>query len=136
MIDELTPGTTYYFIVKSQDESDNLTVANEEDFTTDEEVVVDETGPVLSNLLITTTSTTATITWDTDEEATSKVTYADSPIDTASSTDSVSESAFVTSHSLELTGLATSTQNFLKVESEDEAENATTSGEEDFTTGS
>lgn len=130
----LTASTTYYFIVHSKDAAGNTATSTEMTFTTDEEIVVDNTAPIISSILATPTSTAATITWTTNEAATSKVTFADVDLGSASTTDMVSESAFVTSHQIELTGLATSTQYFFKVESKDESGNTAESSQESFIT--
>ena len=134
LIEGLTPETEYFYRVKSTDKAGNTATSSQMSFTTLAEPEVDETAPVISNVAATPTTTSATITWDTDEEATSKVVFATESLDTASSTSEVSDSAFVLSHSLDLTGLATSTEYFYRVESEDAAGNVATSTESSFTT--
>jgi len=133
-LESLEPETTYYFIVKSEDTAGNLATSTEMTFTTEAIVVPDTTAPVITDIISTPSSTTALITWTTDEVATSRVEYATSSIDSASTTLELIDSAFVTGHSLELIDLATSTQYFFIVESADESANATSSEEQTFTT--
>ena len=71
--------------------------------------------PILSNLQVATTATTATITWDTNEPATSRVDYGL----TAALGQFVEQSALVTSHSLTVTGLDPVTQYFFQPTSVD-----------------
>jgi tetratricopeptide (TPR) repeat protein len=74
----------------------------------------------------------ATVTWSTDENATSIVKYGK----TTSYSDSVVSTAFVKSHSAKLTGLDALTLYHFKVFSADEAGNRVDSSDRTFTTGS
>lgn len=96
--------------------------------------VADETAPVISDVTSTdVASTTATITWDTDEDANSKVSYStDSAVE--SDVETESNSTLTMSHSLDLFALATSTEYFYFVESKDDAGNTATSSISSFTT--
>ena len=76
---------------------------------------LDTTPPVISNIVPTPSSTSATITWTTNELATSRVDYG--LADTYGSF--VSDPTLVTSHSIELTDLSSSTTYHFKVTSED-----------------
>lgn len=100
----------------------------------DEPQVTDTLAPVITGISSTPSTTSAVITWITNENSTSFVEYADESLSTASSTIEVEDETLVMSHSVELTGLATSTQYFYIVRSEDEAGNLATSIEESFTT--
>ncbi len=86
---------------------------------------VDSTPPVISSVSATPGSGgTATVTWTTDEPATSRVDYG-----TASGSlgSNVSDSALVTAHTINLTGLATNTTYYYRVTSTDAASNSATS---------
>jgi YVTN family beta-propeller protein len=90
----------------------------------------DLTAPVISTVTSSTTGNSATITWTTDENATSTVFY-------GSTTDygSVSSSqALVTSHSITIKYLAPSAQYHFKVASQDESGNVASSTDYTFTT--
>ena len=94
--------------------------------------VNDEEPPVISAINVDASSTTATITWTTNEPATSLVDYG---------TDdnyglSVSDTNYVTSHSIELSGLSSSTNYHFMVTSVDAANNPASSGDTQFTTAS
>jgi hypothetical protein len=104
---------------------------DEEEGEGDEE---DTTAPAISVVEALTGTTTATVSWQTDEAATSLLTYAAESLDEASTTDSMSSDDYVTDHSFDLTGLASSTTYYFMVESVDEAGNKATSSEEMFTT--
>ncbi len=84
----------------------------------------DLNGPVISNITATPgPDGTATITWDTDEPATSQVDYdqVNDPLN-----QSESDAALVTSHSIELSGLSAATTYYYRVTSTDVASNSTT----------
>lgn len=95
---------------------------------------IDETAPVISNISIAVATSTATITWETDEEANSKVEYATESLNTATTTETVIDSELVTEHSLELTNLTPSTTYYFIVQSADDNSNIATSTEQTFTT--
>ncbi len=95
--------------------------------------VVDDFPPVISNVLATAASSTADITWDTDEPADELVRYGTSP---GSLTQSTISAAFRSAHSLKITGLSPSTVYFYQVQSTDEAGNIAVSQIESFTTQS
>lgn len=94
----------------------------------------DTKSPIISNVTSTTTVSTATLKWNTNEKSTSKVVYALQSLSTTSNTQVVSDSNLVTSHSFMITGLASSTQYFFRVESMDKSGNVATSSEMMFTT--
>jgi len=91
---------------------------------------VDSTAPVISSVASSTTSTTATITWTTDESATSTVDYGT----TVSYGTASSSSALVTSHSITLTGLTAATLYHFRVSSGDAVYNQGVSSDYTFTT--
>jgi len=93
---------------------------------------LDTTPPVISNIVTTPSSTSATITWTTNELATSRVDYG--LADTYGSF--VSDPTLITSHSMELTGLSSSTTYHFKVTSEDSSGNSASSADLTFTTTS
>lgn len=93
-------------------------------------VAADTTAPAISSIASSTTSTTATISWTTDESATSTVSYGlTSGYGTASSSASLT-----TSHSITLTGLTPSTTYHFQVSSGDSSYNYATSSDYTFTT--
>jgi len=99
----------------------------------------DTTAPIISNIISTVstssaTTTSAIISWTTNEASSSRVRYATSTIATASSTESVFDASFVTSHSLTLTSLNASTTYYYYVRSIDASGNDATSSQQMFTT--
>ncbi len=130
----LTASTTYYFIVKSMDGNNNTATSSEQMFTTAEEPVTDTTPPVITDIVATPQTTSTVISWTTDEESTSQVEYDTESLATSTTTQSISDSAFVTSHSLELISLTASTTYYFIVESVDASSNTATSSEQIFVT--
>lgn len=90
----------------------------------------DLTPPVISNVVVNTTSTTATVTWQTNEGATSKVEYG---LTTGYGT-VVSDAALVTNHSLLLEGLEPAKTYNFRLSGADYFENTSISGNLTFNT--
>jgi regulation of enolase protein 1 (concanavalin A-like superfamily) len=90
----------------------------------------DETAPAVFDIEAAVDEVSATITWTTDEAASSLVDYGLS----GSYTDSVWDPVYKTSHSLVLTGLDSGTVYHFEVVSEDAAGNVGASGDLTFTT--
>lgn len=128
----LTASTTYYFRVKSKDFSGNMATSDEKTFTTN--ALPDTTPPVISSIITTPSATSTIVVWITDEPASSKIVYSHMSLANATTTQSIFDATLVTSHSIMITGLATSTQYFFKVESSDVKGNTSTSAQATFTT--
>ncbi|MEK7510814.1 MAG: peptidoglycan-binding protein [Patescibacteria group bacterium] len=126
----LSPSTVYHFRVLSRDAAGNLATSSDQTLTTT--ATPDTTAPVISSIASSTTETTATISWTTDEAATSVVNYGA----TASYGSASSSATLVTSHSIELTGLTAATTYHFQVQSLDSAGNTATSSDRTFTTDS
>jgi uncharacterized protein (TIGR02145 family) len=130
----LTPDTTYYYQVKSQDSSGNLQVDNNSgssySFTTDSAADPgDTTAPTISSISVdSTTSTTATISWTTNEDSDSIVGFSQDE----SYTQEQGSTTLTQSHSLTLTGLTPETTYYFQVKSRDANGNLAT--ETDATT--
>jgi peptidoglycan hydrolase-like protein with peptidoglycan-binding domain len=129
----LTAATTYYYVVESKDASGNKAVSSVSSFVIS--AIPDTTAPQISavgtlNLMGTTTS----IIWTTNEASNSKVWFGTSSPVSTSGAANISDSAMVTSHSLPLTGLATSTTYYYVVGSTDAANNSATSSQSSFLT--
>ena len=136
MLPNLTPSTLYYFRVESADAKGNVATSTEQTFTTTAgPAPVDTTAPVISQLSATSTNqTTASVTWQTNENATGKVTYATQPLITASTTQTATHAGLLTSHAINLSGLTAQTTYYFRVESADSSGNTATSSEMTFTT--
>jgi hypothetical protein len=122
VLTDLEASTTYQFQVVSLDADDNEASSSNKQFATlsDE----DTTPPVISGVSDNATSAEATISWTTDEPATSQVQYG---LSESYGTSKTEDSQLVTSHSVDLTGLQGSTKYYYKVISKDEAGNEATS---------
>lgn len=96
----------------------------------------DITAPIISGIAISASSTSADISWTTNEAATSKAYYSTiSPLNlTSASTLSISTSTLSTNHLLNLSGLTASSTYYFAVESKDMANNIATSTEQSFIT--
>jgi hypothetical protein len=131
---ELVPGTTYHFRVKSKDASGNEVVSQDKTFAT----LPDTSAPMISKVIAYVhgytciDDTTASITWTTDEPATSEVEYG-----LTTSYDSTASSllaALVTDHSVSLRGLDPSTTYHYRVKSKDTSGNESASADYTLTT--
>ncbi|MES2225673.1 MAG: fibronectin type III domain-containing protein [Patescibacteria group bacterium] len=127
----LTPSTTYHFRIRSTDASSNTATSSAATFTT--ATTPDTTAPVISAIAASADSSTATITWSTDEAATSQVEYGTSTSYSASST---LDASLVTSHSVTLTDLASGITYHYRVLSSDASANLATSSDQTFDTES
>jgi len=118
--------TTYHYRVKSNDADSNAGISGDNVFTTD-----DSTDPVISSIqVINIGDNGATVTWTTDEPATSRVDYGE----TAGYGQSEESASLVTSHSLSITGLDSGSTYHYRVLSIDEADNQATSADDTFET--
>lgn len=130
----LSTSTTYFVVVRSRDAAGNPTMSAPVSFTTG--TSADVTAPVMTNLITVVGTSTLKFTWNTSEAATSKVFYSTvSPVNVNStSTTFVENPAFVTAHSVTLTGLSTSTLYRIVVQSKDAALNVSSGIEFPVTT--
>ncbi|MDE1875106.1 MAG: hypothetical protein KGH68_03510, partial [Patescibacteria group bacterium] len=87
-------------------------------------------APVISSIATSTTGVTATITWNTDQPATSTIGYGT----TASYGSASTSSSYVTSHSISLSGLATSTTYHIQISSSNIKGQVSTSSDYTITT--
>jgi len=123
----LVEGQTYYISATSADSIGNSATSSTTAFTT-----LDLTPPVLSDIeVIDITYDSARVTWTTDESANSIVSYGE----TDAYLLSASTSAFVTLHSVLLSGLSEGTEYHFQVGSTDQSSNQVFSSDETFTTG-
>jgi hypothetical protein len=126
----LSPSTTYHFRVRSVDAAGNAVVSGDNTVTTS--AAPDTTAPVISNVVVgSITGSGATVTWTTNEGATSLVEYGTT---TAYGSALPETTSFVTTHSRVLTGLSVSTTYHYRVRNRDAAGNLGTSGDFTFTT--
>jgi hypothetical protein len=125
-------STQYYYRVISRDASGNVTVSPNYTFISADEP--DVTPPAISNVQITNiTSSSATISWMTDEPSSSQVEYG---LDTSYGNTSSYDSRLVTVHSLTITGLSGYTMYDFRVWSMDGAYNEGFSDNYTFSTSS
>ena len=126
----LEPDTTYHYRVKSKDTSGNEATSEDKSFTT--LALPDTTLPVISEVIASDiTETTATITWATDEPATSQVDYGET---TDYGLTTTLDEELVTSHSINLSGLEPNTTHHFRVKSKDMNGNESVSSNHTFST--
>lgn len=95
----------------------------------------DVSAPVISAISVTNiASTSARISWNTDEASDSKVWYGTSTPVLSSSPSMASSASLVTSHVIDLSGLSASTTHYFLVGSKDASGNNATSSENSFLT--
>ncbi|MCG2693973.1 fibronectin type III domain-containing protein, partial [Candidatus Parcubacteria bacterium] len=125
----LLPETLYHFRVKSKDASLNQATSLDYTFTT--LAVVDITSPIISNIrVLNITGTSATVLWDTNEPATSRVDYGE----TINYGSTLTSSTLVTSHQIQLTSLTPDTLYHFRVASTDAVNNTALSSDRTFRT--
>lgn len=101
----------------------------------DDEDDEDDDAPRISNISANASSTSAVVTWSTNEAADSRVWYSTAtPLVIASTTPHASSTSLVTSHNVALSGLTASTTYYFLVTSADAAGNTSTSSESSFLT--
>ncbi|MCW3136373.1 MAG: carboxypeptidase regulatory-like domain-containing protein [Canidatus Methanoxibalbensis ujae] len=126
----LQPNTSYYFVVNSTDRVGNSAESSEYSFKTKEP---DTTAPVISNITVSAvTGSTATITWKTDEPATSQIEYG---LTTSYGSSTPLDTNLVTEHTQTITGLKSNTTYHFRVKSKDASNNEAVSEDNTFTTG-
>lgn len=129
----LTPSTKYYFCIDATDNAGNKSDSCGNTFTTAAQMPVQDTNPpVVSSLSITNiTTTSAKVTWKTDEGAKTQVEYG-LTLDYGSTTRL--NRNFDLNHSVNLYRLKPFTLYHYRVKSTDRAGNVSTSADEIFTT--
>jgi lysophospholipase L1-like esterase len=127
----LSDGNTYTYYVKCSDEQSNINGTN---YSFSFSIDTDTVAPVITSVSASSLTTTgATITWTTDENATSQVVYGTS---TSYGLETTSDATPVQSHSVALSGLTASTLYHYAVVSTDALGNTATSSDKTFTTTS
>jgi peroxiredoxin len=125
---DLDPGTKYYFKITSENAAGNKATA-EGNLTTVAEA--DETPPTISGVSVSNiTESSATITWLTNEDATSQVEYGKTETYGSSTT---LDTNLTESHNVTLNGLSDNTTYYFKVISKDASDNEATLAEADQT---
>jgi purple acid phosphatase-like protein/cytochrome c len=125
----LESTTLYHYKVISSDKSGNETESADGTFTTTD--IPDVDPPVISNInVIQITTGSASITWETNEQAISLVRYGQTQAYGLTS----SSSMLVTEHSLTLTGLAQETEYHFMITSADALGNTASSDDDTFLT--
>ncbi|MEW1953441.1 galactose oxidase-like domain-containing protein [Terrabacter sp. NPDC080008] len=128
-VDKTAVGsTTYNYTVTAYDGAGNTSAASNTATVT---TPGDTTPPVISNVAVSPSSSSATVTWTTDEPSSSQVLYG---LDATYGSTTPVDAHLVTSHSQTLTGLVPSTTYHFQVTSVDGASNAATSADGTFTT--
>ncbi|MCX8173466.1 MAG: fibronectin type III domain-containing protein [Thermoplasmata archaeon] len=124
----LSPATTYHFRVNSKDAYGNTAVSQDYNFTTASN---DTTPPQISNVtVVNITASSAVVMWTTDEPSSSVVEYGT----TTSYGQTATGANGVISHSVQLSGLTSSTLYHFRVKSADANGNAAISSDYTFTT--
>ncbi len=128
----LMPNTMYNYVVWSKDAANNTATSSNMTFTTS---APDMTAPVLSSVMSSAVATTtATVSWTSNEAATGKVYFGTANPLVLASASATSSAALTTGHTLWLSGLMASTTYYFVVESKDAANNTATSSQMWFTT--
>jgi uncharacterized lipoprotein YddW (UPF0748 family) len=125
----LNPGQLYHYRVRSKNCASMETVSSDHTFTT----TTDTTAPIITNVVFSNvTSSTATITWMTDDLSTSRVDYG---VTTSYGKTTTLDTNMVTDHTVDLTNLLSSQLYHFRVRSRNAAGLEGVSGDYGFTTG-
>jgi hypothetical protein len=131
-ISGLSPNTTYHFEVMSRDGGDNLATSSDRTFTTKN---TDVTPPVISDVDVSAVgSTTATVSWTTNEPATSKLYFQSGTSLDLGTANLIQSNVLTTNHSFVISGLTASTTYSYAVRSTDGSGNTSTSATGSFNT--
>ncbi|NND69991.1 MAG: hypothetical protein HKN43_00270, partial [Rhodothermales bacterium] len=125
VLDSLAENTLYHFALTVEDSLSNQTITADSTFRTD-----DVTAPVISNLVIVTTDSSATLTFDTDEPATSVIDYGL----TAAYDSTQSDTNLVTSHTVVVDSLLSGTEYHFALTVADSSANQTVTSDSTFMT--
>ena len=126
----LFPNTTYYFVVVSKDGANNTATSTEQSFITP--TIPDTIAPIISGFSVSgIASTTANVSWNTNELTTGKVYFGTMTLPTLS----FGTTTLSLAHAFGLTGLTASTTYYLMLESKDASNNTATSTISSFVTG-
>lgn len=129
-ISGLTAGTTYHFRVTSADSSGNAATSDDDTFITS--APPDATAPIISNIrVINITENSATVTWETNEPANSRVRYG---LTAAYGLGNIFSAGLLTSHSINLSSLSRSTIYHFEITSADASGNTAISADQTFST--
>lgn len=124
----LFSGSTYHYRVRSRNGAGLETVSGDYTFAT----FSDRTAPVISNITVTSIApTSAVVSWSTDDASTTQVQYGLSSVSEFATTENM---AFITSHSVTLTGLTPNTSYHFRVKSMNSAMLTSYSAEDVFLT--
>lgn len=134
-LNNLSAGTTYYYIVRSKDSSGNTSFSNQNSFTTISPTTTgDNISPIISNIIGIVSTTSVQVGWKTNEFSTSKVYYStNTPVDVNSS-NFVQKLSLDNSHIIVVPNLVNGTKCYFIIESRDNAGNISRSSEFNFTT--
>ena len=131
----LAPSTTYYYVIESRDAASNTATISVQSFVTATLSVTDTVAPVISSVSTSGISTTsASVSWLTNELATSKVYFSTTTPVNLGTALTVSNNSLIASHTLTLTGLAPSTTYYYVIESRDASLNTATASTQSFVT--
>ena len=124
----LTAGTTYSYTVAAFDTASPPNVSAQSNSAS----ITTPAYPIISNITVTSiAATSATINWITDQSSTSQVKYG---LTNSYGTTTTLNSAFVTSHTVTLTGLSASTNYHFQVISTTSGNATTSSSDQTFST--
>jgi peptidoglycan hydrolase-like protein with peptidoglycan-binding domain len=133
----LAPSTTYHYCISATDLSGNLTNSCGHQFSTEsagtpQQNLTDITAPLITSTSTgTPSSMSASVSWTTDEAATSRVQYGTT---TGYGLETALDGNLVTSHAVSLTNLSLGTEYHYQIITADSAGNTTVSGDGTFTT--
>jgi hypothetical protein len=129
-LSSLAPSTLYHYIISVVDSAGNRATTSDATFTTS--VPADTTAPVISSITAATTTSSAAISWTTNESTNGTLYFSQTtPVNTATAS-TVLVSVFATTHQASLSGLTSSTTYHYLIVARDTSGNTATSSEHSF----
>lgn len=133
----LTASTTYYVVIRARVTTNSAAFSQTLSFTTKMQPAtsttpIDVTAPVIHDIVTTSSTSSANVTWKTNEPATSQVIYSKL---LATTTLSAGTTTLTKDHSVTISALATSTPYQMIIKSTDAAGNTAISAQMSLTTG-
>jgi hypothetical protein len=132
-LSSLTPSTLYRYVISVVDSAGNRATTSEATFTTT--TAADTIAPFISAINAATTTSSATISWSTDESTNGMLYFGQTTPINLTTASNIAINTFATTHQAVLSGLTSTTTYHYLIVARDSAGNTATSSQQSFITG-
>jgi len=132
-LSSLTPNTLYRYVISVVDSAGNRATTSEATFTTN--AAADTTAPFISAINAATTTSSATISWNTNESTNGMLYFGQTTPLNLTTASNIAINTFATTHQAVLSGLTSTTTYHYLIVARDSAGNTATSTGHSFSTG-